>query len=246
MNASLRILPLIVGLWAACASAQELAPSASPLWAPPRVMHDPQVQGATHVAPRLEPAALEPTAPPTPLPLSPPKSARRSLEASPTTAESPAPTRVAARSLSWWSVLGSLTFVLALFAAGAWALRRGLPAGAAVVPSEVVEVLGRVPLAHRQQAQLLRVGNKLLLVSLFPGGAEPLTEVTDPDEVQRLIGLCRAAQTQSASAAFRQALAQFQQQPARGFLPAQTTSRVAGPSVAAAIDAVVEDDGDDV
>ena len=64
---------------------------------------------------------------------------------------------------------------------------------ATLLPTEVVEVLGRAPLAGRQQMHLLRCGNKLLLVSVTPTGAETLTEVTDPVEVDRLSGLCRQA-----------------------------------------------------
>ena len=56
---------------------------------------------------------------------------------------------------------------------------------------------------------LLRCGNKLLLVSVTPVGAETLTEVTDPIEVDRLAGLCRQAHPQSATATFRQVLNQF-------------------------------------
>jgi hypothetical protein len=56
---------------------------------------------------------------------------------------------------------------------------------------------------------LLRCGNKLLLVSVTPAGAETLTEVTDPLEVDRLAGLCRQAHAQSATVAFRQVFQQL-------------------------------------
>ena len=57
-------------------------------------------------------------------------------------------------------------------------------AGRGSLPTDVVSVLGRVPLAARQLAELLRVGNKLVLVSLTPTGAQTLTEVTDPATLQ--------------------------------------------------------------
>jgi flagellar biogenesis protein FliO len=114
------------------------------------------------------------------------------------------------------SVGASLAVVLGLFLLGAWVLRRSMPAGAPRLPSEVVEVLGRTPLGTRQQAHLLRVGNKLVLVSLTPGGAETITEVTDPVEVDRLAGLCRATQTNSSSDSFRSVLQQFAKQRAPG------------------------------
>jgi len=70
-------------------------------------------------------------------------------------------------------------------------------------------VLGRAPLAARQQVHLLRCGRKLLLVSVTPAGAETLTEITEPEEVDRLAGLCRAAQPGSSTATFRRLLDQF-------------------------------------
>ncbi len=101
-----------------------------------------------------------------------------------------------------------LAIVLGLFLAAAWVLRRAAPKSATLLPGEVVEVLGRAPLAGRQQMHLLRCGNKLLLVSVTPTGAETLTEVTDPVEVDRLSGLCRQAHPQSATATFRQVFQQ--------------------------------------
>ncbi|HEX5446179.1 MAG TPA: flagellar biosynthetic protein FliO, partial [Pirellulales bacterium] len=105
--------------------------------------------------------------------------------------------------------MASLAVVLGLFFAVAWMLRRGLPAGPAVLPREAVEVLGRTPLAGRQHAHLLRCGNKVLLVYLAQGVAETLTEITDPLEVDRLVGLCRQSHPQSTTASFRQVLQQF-------------------------------------
>lgn len=105
--------------------------------------------------------------------------------------------------------LASLAVVLGLFLAAAWAVRRGMPAATAKLPNEVVEVLGRTPLAGRQFAHLVRCGNKLLLVHLAPGCAETLTEVTDPVEVDRLAGLCRQAHPQSATMSFRQVFQQW-------------------------------------
>ena len=105
--------------------------------------------------------------------------------------------------------LASLAVVLGLFFAVVWAMRRGMPAGPALLPREAVEVLGRTPLAGRQQAHLVRCGNKVLLVYLAQGVAETLTEITDPLEVDRLVGLCRQAHPQSTTASFRQVLQQF-------------------------------------
>lgn len=99
------------------------------------------------------------------------------------------------------TVFGSLALVLGIFFALVWALRRASPAGAALLPTEAFEVLGRAPLANRQQAHLLRCGNKLLLVSTGAAGTEPLTEITDPSEVERLTDLCRESRPATATTA---------------------------------------------
>ena len=107
------------------------------------------------------------------------------------------------------TVAGSLAVVLGIFFLVAWVMRRAAPAGSVALPGEVFEVLGRAPMASRQQVHLLRCGNKLVLVSVTPAGAETLTEITDPIEVDRLAGLCQQARPNSATAAFRQVFGQF-------------------------------------
>jgi flagellar protein FliO/FliZ len=105
--------------------------------------------------------------------------------------------------------LASLAVVLGLFFIAAWAVRRALPQTPANLPSEVLEVLGRTPIAGRQFAHLVRCGNKLLLVYLAPGCVETLTEITDAAEVDRLAGICRQVHPQSATASFRNIFQQF-------------------------------------
>src|SRR5262245_29700874 len=117
------------------------------------------------------------------------------------------------------TVVGSLAAVLGLFLVVVWCSRRFAPAGAAVLPKEAVELLGRAPLTARQQMQLVRIGNKLLLVAISQAGVETLTEISDQTEVEHLTGLCKRGQSGSASAAFRQALTQLAAEPApRGFV----------------------------
>jgi len=106
-----------------------------------------------------------------------------------------------------------------LFFAFVWATRRSRPQSLAPLPSEVVESLGRVPLAGRQQMHLVRVGQKLILLSVTTGEARTLTEITDPVEVDRLAGLCRQSQPGSITATFRQVLSEA------GHGPSQTTGR---------------------
>lgn len=108
------------------------------------------------------------------------------------------------------TVGSSLAVVLGLFLVVAWAMRRTVPGASAALPGEVVEVLGRSVLAGREQLHLVRCGSKLLLVSVSQSaGVSTLTEITEPDEVNRLAGLCRQSQPGSATAAFRQVFEQL-------------------------------------
>lgn len=112
------------------------------------------------------------------------------------------------------TVAGSLGIALGLLLIIAWCARRFAPAGSAILPKEAVELIGRSPLAARQQMQLVRIGNKLLLIAISPGGVKTLTEINEPAEVERLLGLCRRDQPGSSTVAFRQALAQMASEPA--------------------------------
>jgi flagellar biogenesis protein FliO len=101
------------------------------------------------------------------------------------------------------AILGSLALVLGIFFLIVWALRRTSPNAMGTMPAEAFEVLGRAPLGFRQQAIMLRCGNKLLLITSGMAGTEPLTEITDPAEVERLTELCRRVRPAGATALFR-------------------------------------------
>lgn len=117
------------------------------------------------------------------------------------------------------TVAGSLAVVLGLFVVIAWTVKKGAPQANMALPKEAVEVLGRAVLGIRQQVQLVRVGNKLLLVACTPTSAKTLTEITAPAEVEHLLGLCRRGQSSSASVAFLQTLSELNDEPAEpGFL----------------------------
>jgi flagellar biogenesis protein FliO len=120
------------------------------------------------------------------------------------------------------SVGASLGLVLAAFLCVAWLSKRYLPQAAGPLPKEVVEQLGWAPLAGRQQMQLVRLGNKLLLIAVTPGnGAEPLGEVTDQAEVERLSAMCRRQKPDSSTRAFREVMSELEREPARGFVENQ-------------------------
>jgi flagellar biogenesis protein FliO len=104
------------------------------------------------------------------------------------------------------STAASLGLVAGLFLLVVWSVRRGMPKGAGLLPSEAVEVLGRAPLAGRQQVHLVRCGNKLVLVTITAAGTQALAEITDPAEVERLHALCQPA---APAGALRHWLGQF-------------------------------------
>lgn len=113
----------------------------------------------------------------------------------------------------------ALAVVVGLFLLCVGLVRRGSKKSNSRLPAEVVSVLGRVPLAARQFAELVRVGNKLVLVSITPTGAEPLTEITDPVEIDRLLGLCKQGTRGSSTAEFDQVFRQLAEETAPpGFL----------------------------
>ena len=101
------------------------------------------------------------------------------------------------------TVAGSLGIVLGLFLVTMWCFRRGMPKSARSLPPEVVEVLGRAPLAGRQQMHLIRFGNKLVLAAVSPSGVDTISEITDPIEANRLAGYCEQTRSTSATATFR-------------------------------------------
>jgi flagellar biogenesis protein FliO len=123
-----------------------------------------------------------------------------------------------------YKVMTGLAIVVGAFLLFAWALRRGGRAtGRGNLPADVVSVIGRVPLAARQFAELLRVGNKLVLVSLTPQGAQPISEVTDPVEVDRLLALCQQNNPHSTTKAFEQVFRQLSSESApNDFLGAES------------------------
>ena len=107
------------------------------------------------------------------------------------------------------SVGSSLMIVIGIFLGCTWLYRKSLGVTkSGGLPKNVVQVLGRTPMATRQQLVLLRFGSKLVLVSTVHGETRTISEITDPMEVDRLSGLCESHQPGSISSSFREILAQ--------------------------------------
>ncbi len=106
------------------------------------------------------------------------------------------------------SVGSSLLIVLGLFLGVAWLARKTMNTTLGGLPKQVVSILGRTPLAPRQQLVLVRFGSKLVLVSMIQGEARTISEITDPLEVDQLAGLCESHQPGSITQSFRSILQQ--------------------------------------
>ena len=105
------------------------------------------------------------------------------------------------------TMVGALAVALGMFFLVAWLLKKTAGQRLGALPAEVIEVLGRTMLANHQQAQLIRCGNKLLLVanaSAAGATARTLTEITDPNEVERLTEFCRQMRSVPATKSLRQ------------------------------------------
>lgn len=119
----------------------------------------------------------------------------------------------------WMTTFGSLAVVLGAFFVLAWFIRRTRPKGLGALPLEAVELLGRSPLDGKQHLQVVRFGNKLLLVAVSAGSAQTLCELSDADEINHVMQLCQKSQPGSVSESFRQIFNQMGREKTRqGFL----------------------------
>lgn len=119
-----------------------------------------------------------------------------------------------------------LAITVGLLLSFVWLVRSMTPKSSRQLPREVVEVLGRAPLGSKQMTQLLRVGHKLVLIAITPEGAETLTEITDPEEVARLIAACDTSSGRGSTAEFDSMLRQMETERTRsGFLDASDDYR---------------------
>ena len=106
-----------------------------------------------------------------------------------------------------FSVAGSLLIVVAAFFLLALLFRKVAPQGSRPLPREAFECLGRHFLSQKQQLQVLRLGNRIVLVSVMAEGITTLAEISDPDEVVSFLGHFRRLDSNSATEIFRKTVA---------------------------------------
>lgn len=118
------------------------------------------------------------------------------------------------------SIAASLFVVVGLFLIFAWVGKKNMKPNNGRLSKEIIQVLGKSQLSGKQQLELVRVGQKLLLLCVTPSGVETLTEITEPGEVERLLTIVRQDSPGSMTATFHDVLSQMGHKPARGFLEA--------------------------
>jgi flagellar biogenesis protein FliO len=94
-------------------------------------------------------------------------------------------------------VLVSLAIVLGVYFGLVFLVRSFTPASHQPLPSDVVQVLGRTPMSNKQTLQLVKLGNRVLLLLESAEGIQPIAEVSDAKEVEQLISLCQNPRTRN-------------------------------------------------
>lgn len=100
------------------------------------------------------------------------------------------------------STLAALGVVLAIVFGIRWVLRRGGVVSPSVSSGLVVEVLSRTTVAPRSHVVLMRVGQRILVVSDSSAGMRTLASVHDAEEVAELLGAIDSAKPASVTQNF--------------------------------------------
>jgi len=117
------------------------------------------------------------------------------------------------RTAPWLTTSSALAIVLGTLFLFYWGMKRLGPKTGQLLPAEAIEMLGYTSLSGRQRLCLIRVGRKLVLVAVSSDAIEPLTEIDDPVEVDRLVGLCASQRNGSATQVFHQVFSQYVNHP---------------------------------
>ncbi|MEM9367222.1 MAG: flagellar biosynthetic protein FliO [Planctomycetota bacterium] len=97
------------------------------------------------------------------------------------------------------TVTTSLAIVLGLFAGLVWASRKWGRAGRRTVDSQMVDVLGGVPLDAKTKLSFVRIGRRVVVLAQSSGTVSAVSEITDPEEVQEFLAGANASAQQAFS-----------------------------------------------
>ena len=106
---------------------------------------------------------------------------------------------------------GSLAVVLSLFLGIVWFTRRRRSLTGIRLGDETLEVMGQTTLTKNHSLHVVRLGERLLLVSAGESEVACLTEITDPVEVEQLLATTKSPNTSSST--FKSLFAQYDQNP---------------------------------
>ena len=109
-------------------------------------------------------------------------------------------------------VVGGLSLVLAIFYALVVFAKRNGGSVNGKVPEEVIQVLGQVPMDSRRHLQLVRLGSKILLLSVTNSSVESIGEIDDPVEVEHVISTMQRGRAVEDFQNFRRITNQIRQQ----------------------------------
>lgn len=95
-------------------------------------------------------------------------------------------------STSFWNAAVVLAVICAGLVVVSIGLRRRRRSHGGRLSNEAVEVLGRTAIDGRHTISLVRCGSRVLVLGVdATGGFSPLAEISEPDEVNLLVDLCR-------------------------------------------------------
>ncbi len=103
---------------------------------------------------------------------------------------------------------GSLAIVLSLFLGLVWVTKRRRPRGFQLT-NQTLEVIGQTPLSKNHTLHIVKLGQRLLLVSAGESEVTCLSEITDPVEIEQL--LSSATTTLPKHSTFKSLFAQYDQ-----------------------------------
>jgi flagellar biogenesis protein FliO len=75
--------------------------------------------------------------------------------------------------------------------------------------SELIEILARVTIAPRTVAIFMRINQRVVVATQTANGIQPLTELTDPEDVAWVLGRIQSQQSLSVTEGFNQVLRRF-------------------------------------
>ncbi|QDT08620.1 FliO/MopB family protein [Planctomycetes bacterium K23_9] len=110
----------------------------------------------------------------------------------------------------------SLVVVLGLFAGLVWVTRRYGNASMTQtgLPTDAMKSLGSTAIDARTRITLLRCGSRIIVMAQTATGVHPLSEITEPIEVQRLTAMCNGESVSAIEPTFAEALRNANRQPA--------------------------------